>query len=392
MDKQKLVRIITNDLEEIKTFTDEVLENQGDNTLVIELAISRARLLCQELEVLKSLSLQTDSLTEEIEDGNFEDNEDDLSEISTTDPELEILHFDEPGLDDELDDEYIEEDQQDFDEDEQADQEEETEEDDFQEEEEEEEEEDVLEEDNIDEEEEDEYIAPDLMEVDLGDTGEEIEEDAADEEFESEEVEEEEFEEEMDDEEDEDVVYESEDEDLEENENDEEPEDEAIAQANKAINQAVREIEINELDDEEDEDVEFAPVTSAPNRPVFREIPKPEIIETRIPFETEPKAPEVTPQKERSINEQLGEKKAAETPLSNSPISSLRATIGLNDRILFIKEIFNNNDEKYNTIIDQLDKMDSIQEAVDYLKRNLSLQKNETSLKFVDLLKRRFSK
>jgi dihydroorotate dehydrogenase len=64
----------------------------------------------------------------------------------------------------------------------------------------------------------------------------------------------------------------------------------------------------------------------------------------------------------------------------------------LNDRFLFIKEIFNNNSEKYNTIIDQLDKMETIQQAVDYLKVNLSLQKNETSMKFVDLLKRRFTK
>ena len=74
------------------------------------------------------------------------------------------------------------------------------------------------------------------------------------------------------------------------------------------------------------------------------------------------------------------------------PITSLRAAIGLNDRFFFIREIFDNNTDKYNSVIEHLDKLETIQEAVDYLKANLSLQKNNTSLKFVDLLKRRFSK
>ena len=128
----------------------------------------------------------------------------------------------------------------------------------------------------------------------------------------------------------------------------------------------------------------------------MREIPKPEISTPEIPF-LEKKEPEKIAfnepvQKDRSINDVIGENKSAETNLSSGSISSLKATIGLNDRFLFIREIFNNNSEKYNTIIDQLDKMETIQQAVDYLKANISLQKNETSLKFVDLLKRRFTK
>jgi hypothetical protein len=87
----------------------------------------------------------------------------------------------------------------------------------------------------------------------------------------------------------------------------------------------------------------------------------------------------------------MGETKQ-ESKLSNSPITSLRAAIGLNDRFLFIREIFNNNSEKYNAVIEHLDKMEQIQEAVEYLKANLSMEKNETTMKFVDLLKRRFSK
>jgi hypothetical protein len=182
-------------------------------------------------------------------------------------------------------------------------------------------------------------------------------------------------------------------------EEEEEEEEEEVKQEKPAL----RQIEMEELED--DDDVEFSPVSIPVNRPVMHEIPKPEDLSSETPEEEEEEDEEEfgedddeqeepvaeTFQKERSLNDTLGENKA-ETNLSNSPIASLRVAIGLNDRFLFIKEIFNNNSEKYNTIIDQLDKMETIQQAVDYLKVNLSLQKNETSMKFVELLKRRFTK
>jgi len=43
-------------------------------------------------------------------------------------------------------------------------------------------------------------------------------------------------------------------------------------------------------------------------------------------------------------------------------------------------------------VIENLDKLETIQQAVEYLKANLTLQKNDTSMKFVELLKRRFTK
>jgi hypothetical protein len=176
----------------------------------------------------------------------------------------------------------------------------------------------------------------------------------------------------------------------------EEQEEESLQEDKSVVQQVVREIEIGDLEDEEDEAIEFSPVSSQASRPVMREIPKPDLSKPEIPFPEEKEPEKIASsepfQKERSLNDVIGENKSAETNLSNSSISSLRATIGLNDRFLFIREIFNNNSEKYNTVIDQLDKMETIQQAVDYLKVNLSLQKNDTSLKFVELLKRRFSK
>lgn len=99
-----------------------------------------------------------------------------------------------------------------------------------------------------------------------------------------------------------------------------------------------------------------------------------------------------TVQKDHLLNNDADNNKVVKIDLNNGPISNLRSSIGLNDRFLFIREIFANNTEKYDTIIDQLDKMKTLQQAVDFLKANLILQKNETSMKFVEFLKRRFQK
>ncbi len=361
MDKYKLVRIIAKDLEELKSFTEELSENEDNSSLIIDLALSRARLLCQELELLRSFSPPPDSVKEENE--NFQEDEEEVSGLSVSDPELEILHFEEQDfpeseeLTEELDESVV----YNADEDELEETEEEVEED-F-------DEEDSEDHDDLTEEEE--------VDDDFQDNEREIEED---EDFALVEDEEDEAELDRDDEE-------------VEPKNDEE---EIKEEPQKPVQKTVREIEIEDLDDEEDESVQFSPVSNTGSRPVMREIPKPETPgpEISLPLGDEQKKniERETAQKERSINETLGENKSAETNLSSGPITSLKAAIGLNDRFLFIREIFNNNSEKYNTIIDHLDKMETIQQAVDYLKVNLSLQKNETSLKFVELLKRRFSK
>src|SRR5665648_1106738 len=95
MDKHKLVRIIVKDLEEIKILAEEVAESQMDSALIIELALNRARLLCQEIELLRDITVPNDIVPEEIEDDFMEDEDDVDSEISTSDPELEILNFEE---------------------------------------------------------------------------------------------------------------------------------------------------------------------------------------------------------------------------------------------------------------------------------------------------------
>lgn len=354
MDKRKLIQIIEKELEELKVLSEEIAENEDDTSLIIELALSKARLLCQEIELLRELTVKnvaipTDNSCEENEDEQIE--EDEISDVSISDPELEIVNFEESEEIPEPDEES--EVLANFDE--------ENEEDDFQ-------------EDKIDEEvpelEEDEATEDDLTDED--------DQDESEEEYIEEEIEEEE------------LIEFGENDNEEENEEMEAPQTESNIEHTELktdLQAGVREISIDDMDDDDDlEPIKIQPVSNVTERPVMREIPKPEeLIQEKVLID-EPSS------KDRSLNDTIGETKSTEPTLTTGTISSLRAAIGLNDRFLFIREIFANNTDKYNTVIDHLDKLETIQQAVDYLKANLTLQKNETSMKFVDLLKRRFSK
>jgi len=350
MDKRKLIQIIEKELDELKVLSEEIAENEDDTSLIIELALSKARLLCQEIELLreltsKNVAIVTDDLSEE----------DEVSDVSISDPELEIVNFEEseseviPELDEE--DETL----PNFDE--------ENEEDDFN-------------EDEIESEEEEPEL--DVDEATDDDLTDDEDQDESEEEYIEEEIEEEEL-----------IEFGVNGND-EENEEAEEPQAESKNEHTELktdLQAGVREINIDDMDDDDDlEPIKIPPVSNVTERPVMREIPKPEelIQEKMIIGEL--------PLQDRTLNDTIGETKSTEIPLISGPISSLRAAIGLNDRFLFIREIFANNTDKYNSVIDQLDKLETQQQAVELLKANITLQKNETSMKFVDLLKRRFSK
>ena len=288
MDRLKLIQIIEKELEELKILTDEVSGNEKDNRLVIDIALSKARVLCHEMELLRELSI----IEEAAPVVEQEEEEMDFSESGATEPELEIA-----GPDDNEEDSST---------------------------------------------------------MDFGDSGA-IEDDLEDEDFDEEDIDDEES-------------IESEDEDLidfeEENTDDDLEEIDEKIEFEAAGNLA-------DETTEKEEEIEEEPVPekkSVAERPVIREIPKPE-----------PKGGSIIKEpmtKGQSLNDTIAENKAKEPSINNSgPISSLRASIGLNDRFLFVKEIFGNNTDKYNKVIDHLDKLNTIQQAVDYLKTQLTLQK-----------------
>jgi hypothetical protein len=353
MDKQKLLGIILKDLEELKILSEEIALAEHDSALIIDLALSKARLVVQEIDLLHEYTPASEKKTEA---RGSNDGQKDLEEQPVADypePDLEILQFEasderhvpaaaatpetelpeaanEPGAKEESRNE------------------------------------------------------PEPLTNPDGEAApaRKPDQEPADQEQLLEEASEEEEEDEE-----ENVVYREDGDDTPEDDLDDgdEPEIE-INELEDGIQSSVREIHIEELDDEEAGSFKFAPAGKPQERPSFHEIPKPE----SAPAEKQIIGEKF--KKEPSFNDSMAEKRSVESKLTNGPISSLRASIGINDRFLFIREIFENNAEKYNTIIDHLDKLETIQQAVEYLKANLTMEKNDTSMKFVDLLKRRFTR
>ena len=73
------------------------------------------------------------------------------------------------------------------------------------------------------------------------------------------------------------------------------------------------------------------------------------------------------------------------------PIPNIWDGIGINDRILFIRELFENNSSKFEAAVKSINQLDTIQEAVNFLKLNFVWHKSEASQKFLVLVKRRFT-
>jgi len=96
-----------------------------------------------------------------------------------------------------------------------------------------------------------------------------------------------------------------------------------------------------------------------------------------------------------SLNEKLatGKKDADVTEIIKSkPIQSLKEAIGLNDKFIFISEIFNGNKEAYSHAIERLESIRSIADAraviISYTGNN---SENEAVEQLLDLVRRKIS-
>ncbi len=96
--------------------------------------------------------------------------------------------------------------------------------------------------------------------------------------------------------------------------------------------------------------------------------------------------------KEKSVNDLMGtDNSNLEHKLSNRPVANIQAAIGINDRFQYIRELFEGKAEAFSNAVVELDSKKDIKEAVEYLQQNFKWKKNETSLKFINIIKRRFS-
>ena len=79
------------------------------------------------------------------------------------------------------------------------------------------------------------------------------------------------------------------------------------------------------------------------------------------------------------------------TQLKYDSIPDMKSAININDKIWFIKELFQGNIEHYNRTIDQINVMRSIDEVFEFIDENFSWDyDNKTIKKFYEIVYRRF--
>ena len=94
--------------------------------------------------------------------------------------------------------------------------------------------------------------------------------------------------------------------------------------------------------------------------------------------------------KEPSLNERFTSTSDNQYKIKGKPVTSIKGAIGLNDRFMYTRELFGNDKNKFEITVETLDKAAGLVEAIEYLEQNFQWQKNDTSLKFMELVKRRF--
>ncbi len=96
------------------------------------------------------------------------------------------------------------------------------------------------------------------------------------------------------------------------------------------------------------------------------------------------------------INENLGKGKKIKdltSKIQAKPINDLRASIGINEKFLFTKELFNGNSDLYGKSLDFLNHAGSLDNAMQYIQENFGWDmENDTTHKFLELVKRKFQK
>ena len=163
------------------------------------------------------------------------------------------------------------------------------------------------------------------------------------------------------------------------------------------------ELILDESDFDEDDDV----AGDTPGNTVVEKVPQPEPAAT-AKHETKPVAEKPAPKpvyehvKEevltinQKISAQLGERNGVAEQLILQPVSDLKGAINLNDKLLYVKDLFNGYSLAYSEAIEILNRFASFEEADLFLKKNYVAKNNwdskpETTAKFYSLLKRRYA-
>jgi len=97
-----------------------------------------------------------------------------------------------------------------------------------------------------------------------------------------------------------------------------------------------------------------------------------------------------------SINDSFASgapEKTVADKLRQQPITDLKAAIGLNQKFLFMNDLFEGENEKFNDAINKINSFKTLQEALAYIDSEISSawdKENSSVINFMDLVERRF--
>jgi len=90
-----------------------------------------------------------------------------------------------------------------------------------------------------------------------------------------------------------------------------------------------------------------------------------------------------------SLSNQIQQKPVA-SKLQEKPIKDITKEIGVHDKFLFIKELFNGDNKLYDSTLQRVNQFDDIAEALIYIQENFSWNEhNKAANKFIDLIRRK---
>lgn len=119
------------------------------------------------------------------------------------------------------------------------------------------------------------------------------------------------------------------------------------------------------------------------------ELPKIETTNTHTTQERHATLGETLQKTKRFLSDDFDEK----DDVLLTPIENLAKGIGLNDKFLFSKELFDGNSQKFNATINAINAMNSLEEAEEYINANFAwVQNNSVAKHFMTLVRRRFLK
>ena len=172
----------------------------------------------------------------------------------------------------------------------------------------------------------------------------------------------------------------------------EDPEVEILKEKRKQLAEELARLETLEITDDAPISTE-EPVVELEPEPVVEEPAPAPILELEPVVEPAPVAePEPIVEPAPVVEKPAPRPVPQQTSLFGTTVEDIRQAISLGDRFLFQRELFGGNGELMQKTLDEINSLNSLSEAMDYVLDNFEWDKESTAVQlFENVLKRRFS-